>query len=300
LFFDRFLFVDWSASSKPKRGKDSIWIGEGTHTSVQTWNPATRREAAEGLRGTLTSAVRAGERVLIGFDFPYGYPAGLADALDGVAEAPSWRRTWAAMARLVTDDGTNRNNRFDVAAQLNTRLGEMPGPFWGHSPGKTIQGVAPIKHGFPHLTANATALDEFRVVERRLKRRGLHPKSCWQLHYSGSVGSQALVGLPRLAALRDDHQLAACSLVWPFETGFAPPPAMRPIVVHAEIWPGMLGKIPLEEGDVLDQAQVSYMVEWARTEDAAGRFPRHFEVPALEPADKQQCIGGEGWIIGVE
>ncbi|MEC8241760.1 MAG: hypothetical protein VX084_11510, partial [Planctomycetota bacterium] len=57
--FDAYLFIDWSANSRPKRGKDSIWIAEGSWASDkvlshrrkddfvlnQTINVSTRGEA---------------------------------------------------------------------------------------------------------------------------------------------------------------------------------------------------------------------------------------------------------------
>ena len=87
-YFDRYITVDWSANSKPKGGKDSIWVC--THAAdgeSSTANPRTRREAETVVREQLLRAVRMRQRVLVGFDFPYGYPAGFADAL-GFTGAP--------------------------------------------------------------------------------------------------------------------------------------------------------------------------------------------------------------------
>jgi precorrin-8X/cobalt-precorrin-8 methylmutase len=82
MIFDRYLIVDWSASSRPRVGTDSIWVclldADG-HTSTE--NPPTRGKAEVFIGDALRRFVADGEGVLVGFDFPYGYPAGFATAL---------------------------------------------------------------------------------------------------------------------------------------------------------------------------------------------------------------------------
>ena len=41
---------------------------------------------------------------------------------------------WDLLAQLVDDRDDNANNRFEVAAELNRRVGPGPGPFWGCPP----------------------------------------------------------------------------------------------------------------------------------------------------------------------
>ena len=85
-----------------------------TAKPLPTRRPATRRKA---LLGQLAWRRRArGERVLLGFDFPFGYPAGFAARLG--LPGPPWRAVWDEIAGLVEDDQNNRNNRFDVAAAI--------------------------------------------------------------------------------------------------------------------------------------------------------------------------------------
>ena len=113
--FDAYIAVDWSASSMPKRGPDSVWYCVDGRAPE---NPSTRDEATDRLRGLLHDARRDGKRVLIGFDFPYGYPSGFADdAAPGTG--PPWRRTWNLLASKIRDGASNANNRFEVAAELN-------------------------------------------------------------------------------------------------------------------------------------------------------------------------------------
>jgi hypothetical protein len=122
----------------------------------------------------------------------------------------------------------------------------------------------------------AAAVERVHRVERAL--RGV--QSAWKLGGAGSVGSQALVGIPRVASLRDDPVLAPVSRVWPFEDVSASQ------VVHAEIWPGI---VPLEDRHpVRDAAQVATLVAHWQREDAAGRL-----APLLE-----READDEGWILG--
>ena len=60
------------------------------------------------------------ERVLVGCDFSFGYPAGLADVIADNPDA-SWRDVWSWVGAHILDEPNNRNNRFDVAAELNDR-----------------------------------------------------------------------------------------------------------------------------------------------------------------------------------
>jgi precorrin-8X/cobalt-precorrin-8 methylmutase len=72
--------IDWSANATPKRGRDSIWMAAGTpaHGVADPINPTTRAEALDLLTNELRNA--DGERVLVGLDFSFGYPAGVAQA----------------------------------------------------------------------------------------------------------------------------------------------------------------------------------------------------------------------------
>ena len=120
--FDSYVMVDWSAESRPKRGKDSIWLAAlrrigGRWEAAAPVNPPTRAEAAAAIEALLDAERAAGRRVLIGFDFPLGYPQGFAARL-GLAGAP-WRAVWQEYARLLADDAANGNNRFAVAEALN-------------------------------------------------------------------------------------------------------------------------------------------------------------------------------------
>jgi aromatic ring-opening dioxygenase LigB subunit len=283
--FDAYVAVDWSAESKPKLGRDSVWVAERVDGRTEARNVATRAAATDVLLELLTMHVAAGRRVLIGFDFPYGYPVGFADrAFPG--HGPPWLRVWTGLDELVSDDARNANNRYEVAAALNRRVG-APGPFWGCPSALATDALLPTKRVFPHA-----GLEELRAVERRM--RGLQP--VWKLAYPASVGSQALLGIPRLRRLRFAADLERVSAVWPFETDFRLPHG--PQVVHAEIWPGTVPELP--SGRVRDEAQVRAVVgTWADADDA-GQLGRWFERPdGLDDAAAAAAEREEGWILGV-
>ena len=110
VMFDTFAMVDWSAAAVPRKGRDSIWICWHAPDGERLENPPTRHAAKMLLGEWLAAALSRGERVLLGFDFPFGYPAGFAARL-GLA-GPPWRAVWDEIGRLIEDFEENRNNRF--------------------------------------------------------------------------------------------------------------------------------------------------------------------------------------------
>jgi precorrin-8X/cobalt-precorrin-8 methylmutase len=300
--FDSYLIVDWSANSKPKRGEDSIWICEGSgKAAAPPQNPSTRIEALESIREILRGNVAKRLVTLVGFDFPYGYPHGLAEAAaaPGRKERGAWRSMWDLIASQLIDGIDNGNNRFDVAEDLNITLGKGPGPYWGCHPSRECARLRKNSPPFPFPSVGAK-IDRFRHVEKSLRARGYEVQETWKLFGNGSVGSQTLTGLPRLVDLRDDPLLRECSLVWPFETRFTRDPTLgrRPIVVHAEIWPSVR-EFPPREGEVKDESQVRGLAEYFASLDSGGRLGSLFERPTnLSDEAAEDCVSEEGWILG--
>ena len=293
--------VDWSGASVPVRGADSIWIAHGKRNGRgleirEPLNAPTRALAVAHLADVIDTHIAAGERVLVGFDFAFGYPSGFARALGLRGTAPAWRRTWGALVELVKDGDDNANNRFPVAAGLNRRLGRGPGPFW-NCPSRAIEGaLKATRPAFPYRAGAALSLEEHREADRRLRARGRFVQSVWKLYTTGSVGSQTLLGIPRVAALRFDARRAAVSRVWPFEA--TSPGRQRPFVLHVEIWPGM---VPLERTlhPIKDAAQVLTMVRSLGARDTTGELHAALDRPRrLAEAHAACCLGEEGWILG--
>lgn len=312
LLFDRYIVVDWSAANQPRTGGDSIWIcslGGGGHCRVA--NPGTRGLAQATLGKLLAAAVRRGERVLAGFDFSFGYPHGFAAAL-GLPGKP-WRATWDLIRTEICDDPvTNVSNRFEVADRLNRRLAAAAA-FWGRPqhrylaalpPRRTVRymagaapaavaatgtGAAPAAVGAPACLA----LAEWRTVEQLLRGQGRRPHSTWQLAGTGSVGSQALTGIPVVAALRADPALAAHSSVWPFEAGAPVLAPGEPAIVYAEVWPS-LWDFSRARGSCRDEKQVRHLARELRARDRTGELAGMMNHPPLT------CRHEEGWILGVQ
>ncbi|HEY7356270.1 MAG TPA: hypothetical protein VH590_07380, partial [Ktedonobacterales bacterium] len=268
--FDVYMAVDWSARSVPGPARpthDALWVAEALVSELDTAEHAgetywrTRQACLAHLYARLAHHVQQGRRVLIGFDFCFGYPAGFAAALGLTDDAPPWRRLWNALARLVEDSPTNANNRFAVAAALNERcMSQEPGPLWGCPVGGSTPLLPARSPRFPYQTQQGLMLEQFRQTERC----GTGGQPVWKLYGSGSVGGQTLVGIPAICWLRDDPAFAALSRVWPFETGFTPNPlsGLRPGIVYAEIYPALVAHQLDLMVPIRDQAQVRAMVRW--------------------------------------
>jgi precorrin-8X/cobalt-precorrin-8 methylmutase len=291
--FDRYVIVDWSASSVPKSGRDSIWICDlDAQGKRSTENPRTRREAECRMRRLLLHAVRDRERVLVGFDFPYAYPRGFAQALGLVGEP--WRAVWRELERLLRDDSPtpNASNRFEVASELNGRLAAHA--YWGRPSTRPQAHLSRRRDVVRYRVEEEEAgLSEWRDVERRLRHGKRHPHSVWKLLGAGSVGSQALTGIPVVSRLRHDPELAEVSRVWPFEIAV---PDHRPgqlSIVHAEVWPSFV-PVPSQEGQCRDETQVVHLAARLRDEDRAGTLAALFAA-----AGSSDDAAEEGWILEV-
>lgn len=285
--FDTFLMVDWSAASVPRQGRDSIWICSKSPRGERLDNPPTRQEAKALLAELLAEALGRGESVLSGFDFPFGYPAGFAGRL-GLSGAP-WRAVWDEIAALITDAPDNANNRFAVAARLNERVSGGPFPFWGCPAGKAEPSLAP-KH---HRQHEAKGLAERRLIDRYLP--GAQP--CWKLLGAGSVGGQALCGIPVVRALRDDPRWREAAAVWPFETGLAAPQGAK--AVFAEIYPS-LWRVAPAPGEPKDKAQVREVARFLAACGRNGRLGALFAGdPNLSREERRRIESEEAWTLGV-
>ena len=291
--FDAYLMVDWSASRKPVTGRDSIWFCLVTRTGdklsiEKPENPSTRTQAVDKILQILRVSAYQRRMTLVGFDFPYGYPAGFAAAL-GLNETPTWLAVWREIDKNIKDRDDNENNRFEVAGDLNRRVSSGCYPFWG------------CPQGRESATLSCTMRPKGNLAERRQTDIG-NMQSIWKLFGNGSVGSQALLGIPRLLALRYDVELSTISRVWPFEVGLGALPS-RPkrdyLIVHAEIYPSLLPIQPAE-GEVKDAAQVRTMASHFAALDDAGELSTLFGgPPTLTSEDREKIVQEEGWTLGV-
>ncbi len=287
--FNHYVIVDWSAANTRKTGKDSIWICHAGPDGEVLSNPPTRHHAKILLAEILSASSARDQRVVLGFDFPFGYPVGLAARL-GLTGTP-WRAVWELIAGLVEDHPDNRNNRFTVGAELNRRISGGRFPFWGCPVRFDDEFLGP-KH---HNGHESGGLAEKRLIDRWMT--GAQP--CWKLAYTGSVGSQALTGIPVVRALRDDPRWADRARVWPFETGLGLPDDAR--IVFAEVWPSWWDWQPTREpGEVADRAQVRHVARFFAERDRAGGLEALFAGdPNLDPAQSRIVETEEAWTLGV-
>lgn len=292
--FSAYVIVDWSAASKPTTGADSVWIGVlkrdvRFRLAFESFNEATRAEAEKRLNLILADLKKRSERALVGFDFPLGFPRGFAEALKLKGEP--WRAAWDELGKRVVDKPTNVNNRFNVAAQLNRLLTDGPFPFWG-APPKDVQTTLSATKSRPHGPGD---LPEFRHADLAAKGAA----SIWKTYYNGSVGGQAIMGIPVVRRLKDARGDAA--LVWPFETGFK---ALTEAdlagveVVLAEVYPSMV-KPQGAGGETKDLMQVRTLAEHFARLDEANKLGALFGPPKGTAADLVlDAEREEGWILG--
>jgi hypothetical protein len=285
--FDTYIIVDWSAARTPKTGRDSIWICRYAPDGETVVNPPTRHAARLLLAEMLAEAMDRGHKVVAGFDFPFGYPAGFAARLGLESQTP-WRATWDEIARLIKDSPNNENNRFEVGAAFNHRVSKKSFPFWGCPVGFEHEFLGPRHHG-GHTEHEP--LKERRLIDEWMV--GAQP--CWKLAYTGSVGSQVLTGIPVVRALRDDSRWADRARIWPFETGFCLPDDAR--IVFAEVWPSWW-KACAKLGPPNDKAQVRTVARIFAATDRAGGLDAWFS-PAIDNADLGQIAREEAWTLGV-
>ena len=82
--FDAYIIADWTAAEGKKLGDTSLWLGVAKRDVrfrlySETHNVATRAEGEALLASLLAEHRKRGDRVLVGFDFNFGFPAGTAD-----------------------------------------------------------------------------------------------------------------------------------------------------------------------------------------------------------------------------
>lgn len=278
--YNTVVMVDWSGGNDtgPSPRKDAIWacvVREGvTQAPVYLRN---RGQAEDWLSDLIATEVASGRRVLAGFDFPFGYPQGFARAATG-SDDPLVLWDWFARE---LDDRPDGNNRFDLAARLNTVFPDI-GPFWFNG----------LKRDIPGLPRKGTdrsfqGLSEKRLVETQDGAKGSF--SCWQMGGAGAVGSQVMTGIATLSRLRHTH--AGMVAVWPFEDLDRP-------VAFVEIWPSLIADVVAEAmaddpETVKDAAQVRLLAKAIAQAQSGGTLTPMLGAVPDGPARRE-----EGWILG--
>ncbi len=272
--FDTHVTVDWSGGNDagPRPRKDAIWAcnaRDGTPVYLRN-----RQLAEDWLADLIATETAAGRRCLIGFDFPFGYPAGFAQAVTGSKDP---LKLWDWLEARI-EDSPERNNRCQLASEINAGLKGI-GPFWGN----------PFRaQDFAHLPRKGLARTNTDFPERRaVEARAKGSFTCWQLAGAGAVGSQVLMGLPVLARLK--RRFAGQVSVWPFEP-------LQTRVAFVEIWPSLIAPQIAQAqrpGEIKDAAQMRVLADVLASLDKYGRLE------AMLGEGQTGASEGEGWIVGV-
>jgi len=268
--FDSFAMLDWSGGNDtgPRPRRDAIWLGLVRAGVEEEPLYLRNRVVAEvALAALIEQECAAGRRLMIGCDFPFGFPAGFVTALTG-SHDPFAVWDWLE-ARI--EDTPKANNRFDLAGGINARFPGV-GPFWFNGLAREIEGLPrrDTRHGHglsDRRRADAGAPGSF---------------SAWQMGGAGAVGGQVLIGLPVLNRLR--RRFAGQVAVWPFEPLDAP-------VALVEVWPGLINPVVKRAeatGGIRDAHQVRLMARGL----ARLPSPKLAAMLAVEAPE-------EGWILGL-
>jgi precorrin-8X/cobalt-precorrin-8 methylmutase len=114
---------------------------------------------------------------------------------------------------------------------------------------------------------------------------------------AGSVGGQALTGIPVVRALRDDPRWVDRVRIWPFETGLQAPE--EGAVVIAEVYPS-LWAVSSADGEPKDAAQVRSVARFFADRDRTGKLAALFAGdPFLTPEQRLRVETEEAWTLGV-
>lgn len=290
--FNAYVIVDWSAASKAGTGADLVWIGVlkrdvRFRLAFESYAPATRADAEKRIGLILDDLKKRNEKAFLGFNFPFGFPRGLAAGLKLTGEP--WSAVWDYLDKMVKDKPDNTNNRFGVGAEINRRTTDGPFPFWGCPPRDTLTTLQPKRvreHGEGDLP-------EFRYTDVAVKGA-----SIWKLYYAGSIGGHAILGIPALKRLKKARPIK----VWPFETGWkaiGEADLDGADALAAEVQLGLQTTAPLP-GEAKELAQVRGMAERIAKLDEAGKLGAAFAQPkGLSEEEIAASEHEEGRILAV-
>ncbi len=267
--YDSVAIIDWNAGNDtgPTPRKDAIWVAVASRDHAE--EPVYLRNrvvAFEWLTALIEREMTAGRKLLIGFDFPFGYPEHFAAAITS-SFAPM--ALWDFYAEAL-EDTPRRNNRFDLAGELNARFPGV-GPFWFNG----------LKRDIPNLPrTRKERTKDHGQKERRVtdsKHRGTF--TVWQMGGAGAVGGQTMTGMAALSRLRAAYPGEIA--VFPFDIKPAP-------VTIAEVWPTVIDPaVHLSDDPIRDSAQVRLLAQ-SLARLPSDTFNRMLAVDA--PV--------EGWILG--
>ncbi len=111
--------VDWAcgADTGPRPRRDAIWVAVWRAGRLEPATYLRNRAVALDWLSALVAAERAaGRRLLVGFDFPFGYPAGFATRITGRADPLG---LWAWLASAMRAGSETIRDRAQVAVMTH-------------------------------------------------------------------------------------------------------------------------------------------------------------------------------------
>ena len=284
--FDSFIAIDWSGAARAYKGI-AVAVCRGEHAAPSLVRARGAYWRREEIAEWLKERVRANERLLIGFDFAFGFPYEGTGYLGGRAEGvDDIFALWALIEARSANDADFGCSRFVDDPQF-AQL------FWKEGP--KPKGWIERKRRAEYACAAAT------------KTR---PDTLYKLLHSKQVGKASITGMRVLNHL---HTATGRSVaIWPFET-----PRTSTIV---EIYPTMFRK--LATGSIAKLRSVAGLNSALSAFDsspfsvAEGIEVSDHETDALISAAGLRCIARspavwtraeltlpqirrEGWIFGV-
>ena len=302
--FDAYIIAKWTAAEGKKLGEQTLWIGVAKRDVrfrlyTETHNVASRAEGEALLEHLVSEHRKRGDRVLLGLDFDFGFPAGTAALLK--LEGRPWDAMGKFLSTNIVDKADNSNNRYQVAAKINRLMTDQPWPFWGAPASQAQRWLTTTKPA----DEDVSKIPEYRLTEEAGLKKKLAAKSVWQMHGAGAIGGLTLVGLPMLRRLLD--KLGTSAAIWPFGTGWrelgeddiAP---LSALVV--EVLPSMFKATRLENSEGVKeyktQAEVRTAAEAFAVMDDEGKLSKAFAPPSKTSATAIKKVEDEeGWILGI-
>jgi hypothetical protein len=196
----RVVAVDWSGRVDAAGQRRHIWAGIWTASADGGQVTLEAGRTREELAAWLMEMAQETPRMVVGFDFTFGFPAWFMEEL-GIASAPAF---WQVVAdgqgeRWLHEDC--EDGRFWGRAG-SRRHGKKPEEFCGEHAHRMLRRAETV------LKVRAEMTDPLQMA----KIAGIAPKSVFQIGGAGSVGTASLRGMPGLLVLRSSG-----FKIWPFD-----------------------------------------------------------------------------------
>ena len=189
--FDRFVAMDWSGSNARRYNGIAIAVCRPGASAPKLVRPTSGSWSRTAVAEWLNSEIASGARLLVGFDFAFGFPYLPKEGYLGgrAGKVRTIFELWRLIDTLSRDDAD-----FGCAGMVATHLDL----FWTAGPRPT--GWIQRKRVAEHACGAATRT---------------HPESLYKLLHSKQVGKASMTGIRVLNNVRRRHP--GRFAIWPFE-----------------------------------------------------------------------------------